>query len=215
MVANLKKITPEEKLLHLIENSGNDQKKTSLKKTVGKKKKIAGFKPVNFSTVFSGVSFSKISIKKIGFRTVNKILIGISLVLTIVFLVQWGKEKAIIQKGFDAINVKPAAKESDRLKLQPSKTPTESAYIAATEKNNPFHLLPVQEKPEITEITLATEFKLVGILWSDQAQAIIEDATTEQTYMVSVGDPLDKYTVSEITKTEVILHGENGDKILQ
>ncbi len=214
MVANLKKITPEEKLLHLIENSGNDQKKTSLKKTVGKKKKNASLKSINFSTVFSGFSF-KTDLKKIGFRTVNKILVGVSLLLTIVFLIQWSKEKAIIQKGFDLINVKPAAKESDRLKLLQSETPTESAYLAATEKNNPFHLLPVQEKIETTEITLATEFKLVGILWADNVQAIIEDSTAEQTYVVSVGDPLDKYTVSQITKTEVILHGENGDKILQ
>jgi len=214
MVANLKKITPEEKLLHLIENSGNDQKKTSLKKTVGKKKKFAGLKPVDLSNVFSGFSF-KINLKQIGLRTVNKILIGVSLLLTIVFLIQWGKEKAIIQKGFDAIDIKPAAKESDRLKLRQSEAPSESAYLAATEKNNPFHLLPVKEEPETTEITLATEFKLVGILWSDKAQAIIEDTTTEQTHMVSEGDPLDKYTVSQITKTEVILHGENGDKILQ
>jgi len=214
MVANLKKITPEEKLLHLIENSDNNQKKMSLGKTIGKKKKSAGIKPVNLSTVFSRVSF-KMDLKKLGLRTVNKILIGISLLLTIVFLVQWSKEKAVIQKGFDLINVKPAAQESDRLKLQQSEMPAEAAYIAATEKNNPFHLLPVQEKPETTEITLATEFKLVGILWSDKAQAIIEDSSSEQTHMVSVGDPLDKYTVSQITKTEVILHGENGDKILQ
>jgi len=214
MVANLKKITPEEKLLHLIENSGSGQNKSSLKKNVGKKRKLINFKPVNFPNVFSGF-FLKLDMRKIGLKTVNKILIGVSLALSIIFLFQWAKEKVLIQKRFNALEAVSSTPKDDRLDLQQTGAPDAADYIAVSEKNNPFHLLPVKEEEMTTEITLATEFKLVGILWSDQAQAIIEDSSSEQTFLVSEGDTIDKYTIVKITKTEVTLHADDGDKILQ
>ena len=214
MAANLKKITPEEKLLHLIENSGSGQNGSSLKKNVGKKRKLIDLKPINFPNVFSGF-FLKLDIRKIGLKTVNKILIGVSLALSIIFLFQWAKEKVLIQKRFDALRTVSSNPKDDRLDLQQTGAPDAADYIAVSEKNNPFHLLPVKEEEMTTEITLATEFKLVGILWSDQAQAIIEDSSSEQTFLVSEGDTIDKYTIVKITKTEVTLHADDGDKILQ
>jgi len=214
MVANSKKITPEEKLLYLIENSGNGQNKSSLKKNIGKKRKLINLKSVNFPNIFSGL-FLKLNLRKIGLQTVNKILIGVSLVLSVIFLFQWAKEKVLIQKRFNALETVDSNSKDDRLDLQQIGVPDAADYIAVSEKNNPFHLLPVKEQKTTTEITLATEFKLVGILWSDQAQAIIEDSSSEQTYLVSEGDTIDKYTILKITKTEVTLHADDGDKILQ
>jgi len=213
MIANSKNITPEERLLHLIENS-KEGSKEFFKKTVGGKRKTDSSKSSVFLNIFSGFSF-KTSLKKIGIHSVNKILIGISLLLSIVFLIQWSKEKALIQKGFNALSIGHSETKSDRLDLEQPNMPDANGYIAAIEKNNPFHFLPIEEKNETTEITLATEFKLVGILWTDKVQAIIEDSTSEQTYLVSEGDPIGEYIVTNITQTEVTLHADDGDKILQ
>jgi len=213
MIANSKNITPEERLLHLIENS-KEASKEFLKKTVGEKGKTDSSTPGAFSNIFSGSSFRK-SFKKIGLHSINKVLIGASVLLSIVFLVQWGKEKELIQKGFNALTIGYSETKSDRLNLEQPNMPDANEYITTIEKNNPFHFLPIEEQIGTTEITLATEFKLVGILWADKVQAIIEDSTAEQTYLVSEGDPIGEYVVTNINQTEVTLHADDGDKILQ
>lgn len=93
--------------------------------------------------------------------------------------------------------------------------PNASSYVTGTQKNNPFHLLPVEETAVEKKETETTDLKLVGILWSDSAQAIVEDPASAKTYMVYQGDMIENYKVEEITQTKVRLVSEYGEKILQ
>jgi hypothetical protein len=47
--------------------------------------------------------------------------------------------------------------------------------------------------------------KLVGILWSDNPQAMVENTVDQKTLLLSVGDQVSRLTVKAITKDKVVL----------
>ncbi|MFH1395037.1 MAG: hypothetical protein ABIH09_02650 [Candidatus Omnitrophota bacterium] len=209
MVAGSKKITPEEKLLHLIENT-QEKNKLSPKKEIQKIKIFFTSIPSAISKLSFNINFRRITL-----RTVNKVLIALSFTATIVFFFYWTAEKSEIEKEFDALQIQKTDKSLLPLDLQQDVMPTAETYIAAAANNNPFHVLPTVQERETIETSTPLNFKLVGILWSNQAQAIIEDSSTEETYLVAEGDILDVYTVTKITQTEVTLRSKDGEKTLQ
>ena len=75
--------------------------------------------------------------------------------------------------------------------------------------------MPDVKKAETAEEKIKTSFKLVGIIWSDRPQAIIEDEATNKNYLVYEGDAIDKFTVSKIAQDEVKLIAEDGETILK
>ncbi|MFH1309802.1 MAG: hypothetical protein ABIH85_03870 [Candidatus Omnitrophota bacterium] len=209
MVAGSKKITPEEKLLHLIENS-QDKNRLSPKISIQKLKNFFSFKPSAMPKLSLNINLRGMSL-----QIANKALIAISIIATIVFFFYWNAEKRETNKGFKSLQNQKTSPTLLALDLQQDTMPTAETYITAAANNNPFHVLPTVQELKKTEITTLLDFKLVGILWANQAQAIIEDSTDEQTYLVSEGDLIDVYTVTKITQTEVTLSSKDGEKILQ
>lgn len=206
------KLTPEEKLLHIIENTKVAGQDNNLSGSV---KKGFHMPSLNLGSLSSIVRSLKINPKHLSLRDANKVLIVFSVFVTIFAFFYIAKESKFVQQKMSELRNMDIKQEPLSIDMSNSGRPNESSYIAGTLKNNPFHLLPttdeVVEKKEVETIDL----NLVGILWSDSAQAIIEDVTANQTYMVYEGDSIENYKVVQITQSEVKLVSEFGEKILQ
>ena len=192
-----RRITPEEKLLHLIEKPEDTDK-------LGLNKKDRLFDPEQ------SLSF----LKKITLHSVNKVLIIISIVVTIILVFFFIKGEKYMQARFENLkeNIK---KEVLQLSKKQEELPNLSMYLADTEKNSPFHVLPNIKKPEAAKEEKPANLKLVGIIWSNNPQAIIEDETSGKSYLVYEGGTVDKFEVTKISQDTVNLISEDGEKILR
>ena len=198
-----RRITPEEKLLHIIEKPEDIDR-------LGLNKKGKLFDPKR------SLSFlKKIGPKKITLHSINKTLVTISAVITITLVFFFIKGEKYMQARFEDLkeNIK---KEVLQLSNKQEELPNLSMYLTDTEKNSPFHVLPnIKKSEEVKEEEKPAKLKLVGIIWSDDPQAIIEDETSGKSYLVYEGDTVDKFEVTKISQDEVKLISENGDKILR
>lgn len=208
MIKGFKKITPEEKLLHIIEKPEEAEKLDINRNT----------KPSPFAKLKLGKSlerFKNIDIKKINLRGINKILLWISVVITIAVIVYFVRDEKRLGRNFENIKIKAAEREDFKIDGGKTDIPNLSAYLDETQKNNPFHTLPFIQKLKSEEVEKKINLQLVGIFWSDNPQAIIEDTATGRNYMVYEGDQVDKYKVGKITQREVRLTSEDGNEILR
>lgn len=203
MMNGEKRITPEEKLLNIIESPGAARK-------IGTRRK---FKVQGFLSGWKSVLSDKINFQKISLRDINKLLLSATVIATLIFVVYFIKEERHLRIKFDDLskgNIKGEeiwGKQKDISNI--------SSYLADTEKNNPFHILPFGRGPKSIKQIQKSEFKLVGIIWSDTPQAIIEDSLSKKTYVVYEGDTIGESKVGKISKNETILLTKDGKKTLR
>jgi len=197
-----KKTTPEEKLLHIIENP-EEASRPSLNKGIKLSHGIGILSPLK-----------RIDLKKISLQGINKGLIALSVIATMAVIFTFYKGEETMRVRFESLKT-DIEKDLFQLKSTRDDIPVLAKYISSTEKNNPFHVLPVSRKPKAQEEEKKISLKLVGIIWSDMPQAILEDQTSKKTYVVYKGDTVDKYKVKAINKNEIKLTSEDGDKILR
>jgi hypothetical protein len=78
--------------------------------------------------------------------------------------------------------------------------------LTQARKHNIFTLLPSKDAAmQGPGIGGPAELKLVGVLWSDHPQAMIENTKEQKTYFVSTGDKIGVVTVKSILQNKVIL----------
>lgn len=211
MVSSLNKITPEEKLLHIIENSDkisdNPSQNLSTAKTFGKKFDLKTFPLLNVFTNFN--------YKKLTLHHVNILLITLALLGTISLVFFLTTESSTLKNRLTELKQAVVKKAPLNLNIEKNHIPDYQEYSIATSSKNPFHMLSSKEPVITKKMEEDLNLKLVGILWTDEPQAIIEDSNSEKTYMVYKGDTIDKYTVTEITQTQVILESIDGNKTLK
>lgn len=58
---------------------------------------------------------------------------------------------------------------------------------------------------------IAANFKLVGVIWSDSPQAMIEDAQGGKTHLVNTGDYIGQLKINKITRNSVFI-GKDGEE---
>ena len=111
-----------------------------------------------------------------------------------------------------------AAKKMDVGNLVIERLDPLAIYLQEITQRNMFALLEVPppsvvKKEEANqELTnMANNFKVVGIIWSEAPQAIIEDPKTGRTYLVNRGGKLKDARVKDILKDRVILSYDNQD----
>lgn len=201
-MANQRKLTPEEKLLHVIEKPG-DIKKMDLKKR-GNASKL-GIPPAILKSLDPG---------KMTLQGVNKFLISIGALATIILVFLFVKSERFMQTRFEDLK-ENIGKRGFELAKDEGNIPDHSTYIARTGQNNPFHVLPDIQKMMAEEAKKQVKLKLVGIIWSDTPQAILEDENTKKNYLVYEGDTVDKYEISEINQNEVKILADEGEVVLR
>ncbi len=211
MSTSLNKITPEEKLLHIIEHSGKKPGnifQTSQDNTTTEKKK-------RFSLPNLSAFTDKIDLKKIKLKHINIVLIAFALLATVLISFYLIKENEDIRGRLADVKNNVDTLNPLNLEITKNNVPDYDGYIASISKKNPFRTI----SPELTNVPQTKEetitLKLVGILWSDRSQAIIEDETNQKTYMVYEGDTINQYTVVQINQNEVTLESPDGNAILK
>lgn len=93
----------------------------------------------------------------------------------------------------------------------PDETAGEDAEALAGEPEGPSGALPV---PGAGNVDFAQGLKVVGIMWSDTPQVIIEDTVERRTFLLSAGDEIKGARVKEILKDRVILSYDSQEKVL-
>lgn len=195
-------VTPDEKLLNIIEKTGDGNKAIKVKKS-----------KIELKRFFDSIG---VVVRKISLHGVNKLLIWVSIIATASLAFYFFKEEKKLEDKFEVVTNQFSEKESSYSFDMKKDMPDLRTYLSETERNNPFHVLPEITKPKKKEEPLASQLSLVGIIWSsDRPQAIIEDKTKAQNHLVYEGDVVEKYTITKITKTEVILTSEDGEKTLR
>ena len=203
MMHGNKRITPEEKLLNIIESPKEVR-------NVGARRK---FGLQGFLSKGKLWSHGKINFKKIGLRDINKLLFSAAIIATLIFLVYFVKEERHLRARFENL-VKGNIEGGSDAEVQQN-IPNMSTYLDATEKSNPFNILPFTEKIKPPKQLQKSEFKLVGIIWSSNPQAIIEDSASSKTYVVYEGDAVGEFVVDKISKNEATISDKNGKKTLR
>lgn len=200
------KITPEEKLLKIIEGS-TPAGKSKLPQFGGKDK---GFKPADLVlSLKSLLRFDKEKLKNFRLESLNKFLIALCVLLTVYLVFDFVMTSLSFSKNMKNIGsgiVIKAAGQSKQLIIDADL----KEVVAMTKKRNIFSFIPPKpdvdagkKGPDISK--LMGSLKLVGILWSDNPQAMIEDTTERKTYLLGAGELIGEISVKKIFKDKVIM----------
>ena len=63
-------------------------------------------------------------------------------------------------------------------------------------------------------VSTDAQWRLLGIVFGAQPEAILEEAQTKKLYFVHAGDAVLGWRVQSITEEQITLHGDQGDVTL-
>ena len=214
-------LTPEEKLLRIIESPQGASRSVPSRRSLQDYKFF--FK--SWQEKSKGAAGEKIG-KVLNLKAVNVILAGIATAATIFLVVDFviGMPRSLMVMSLEA-----AAKKKDVGNLTIEGLEPLTIYLQEIKQRNVFALTAAlqsaagagagaaaqttsspTEKPSFT-----STLKVVGILWSDTPQAIIEDSKENKTYLLNRGSKIKEARVKEILKDRVILSYDNQEIELQ
>lgn len=209
--------TPEERLLKIIEKKGTSV--DSGEKEIQRQKANLERKRWFFS--FKNMRFPDLSLEPpaFTFQFVNKMLIIAAILFTLIFVFDFLRDKVSLRKHFTLVTGVPTIPEAEAKKGSGPKISLATA-LKETRTRNMFTLTPetiFEEKREKEEKIRKDirDLKLVGILWSNNPQAMVEDVKNSKTYLLSVGDQINRWKVSKIDRDKVVLSGEDGEMDLR
>lgn len=193
-------ITPEERLLKIIENPNTEKRPVPLAV------KIRSLNPGSVKEWFSGLRADKNLLKQINLRAVNKIVAVIGALVTLIWIFDFGSGGIALAKRFKSISSGEYLASSEESK-RPNIDVTIDEVAAQVKKRNIFTFLPTKEEAAsaVSIGPTLSNFKLVGILWSDNPQAMIENSKEQKTYFVSNGDKIGELYVKKILRDKVML----------
>jgi type II secretory pathway component PulC len=210
------KLTPEEKLLKLIENPNQDDKGLKIKRRLRK-----------FSFNFLSLKQLKLKIKRLqtvkekfkpylaNLKFVNRSIacLAILLIVFLIFDFIWGRP--------NMNNVYLFAKETQGMAQAIKPAPIEnvvnlSDYQSLIAKRDVFRFTPLKKEVPVVQakdILMAevAQLKLVGIIWSKNPQAMIEDKRENKTVLVNQGDMMGKIKIKQILRDKVVVGYENEE----
>ena len=91
--------------------------------------------------------------------------------------------------------------------------------LAQAKRRNVFTFLPEPSQaqaslaPDITE--MLSNFKLVGIIWSNSPQAMIENPKEQRTFLLSQGEQIGQVKIKKIFQDKVVIEVEGQEQELR
>ena len=215
-----KNISPEKKLLNIIEGEGNEAQEVKPTPAV-QGKKFFSFAALRgrISFLKSKVSQSPIKIPSISFSLDGfNVLLQLCIVVLVIYLgMSIRIEFSRLLKHDWKEQTGEAPLISTDVKAVASLLQPKSYYLNKVKARNLFGFAdepekekavfkekPKQEPNELEKIV--KHFKLVGISWSNDPDAIIEDVKAKKTYFVKTGHKINEINVQAIYRDKVILH---------
>ena len=196
-------LTSEDKLLQIIENP------SALKKGDPVAASSRKFDLQKFVLSFKNITFSEL-LQKVHLRMVNRVIFFFCCALTLLSLFNFMGSSKKFENMYMAITTSLPQKTSAEKKSIADGMDFKQTLTMAKD-HNIFTLdhgtvssegLLVGRSQEIANL------KLVGIMWSDKPQAMIEDIIDQKTSLLGVGDKAGRLTVKEIFKDKVVLSRE-------
>lgn len=207
--SNQDNLTPEERLLKIIENPDIQKRKLPNLKieqatvVLDRAKKLLGtLKKFRLNKI------NKDSLKHLDLRVATIIFAVICGAFSIYWVFDFVKSRVTLDKRFQKIIAESAIAETGSNVDQGLMNLDTSKLAEETKNRNIFSFSPPAAEAGMimTQTTfMVTNLKLVGILWSDNPQAMIEDTKEQKTYFVSSGDKVGEVTVKKIFRDKVII----------
>lgn len=198
-------LTPEEKLLKIIENPQTEKRKVGNRGIA----KAGGLKTIA-EPWLKKIRVNKISFKDINLKVLNKIALGLCAILTVFFVFDFISFGANSLKKLSKITAEASVTEVKAKKINFQKT-NFAGTIDLAKKHNIFSFLPPVDNTEQADNVpleiqqVIANLKLVGILWSDNPQAMVENTKEQKTYLLSAGDKIDTLNLKKIFRDKIIL----------
>jgi type II secretory pathway component PulC len=197
-------LTPEDKLLEIIENPSQTAG-IAPARTAIPVKNMAGFllRLKNFKLEETA--------QKIKIGHVNKALIVLCILLTILGAWLFRAHTIKLAKDFDDISTGETLKATDAPRT-PAKNVNFLQTLTLAKEHNIFTLQHNSTSMEgllVGDGQATANLKLVGILWSEKPQAMIEDTVDQKTYLLNEGDQVARLLVKSIQKDKVVLARED------
>lgn len=210
------KQTPEEKLLRIIENPAEGEK---LKNANALKRKLQLniFSAKGLKSLIFRISDSRptSAASLLNLKVINKGLAVMAAAVMFYLIFDFVHEAPDMNRLQALASV--AAAPAQKVKVPPEAPGVDIAeYASLIDTRDIFHALPVakEEKPPQAKETLATlakNLKLVGIIWSKNPQAMIEDKQENKTLLLNEGQKIGTVTLKQILRDKVILGFENEE----
>lgn len=210
-------ITPEEKLLKIIENP-NSAKAVKLKPKKIKINFLSFLSPAKFAGAFKQILKDKNKVKSffLNLKFINQALIVIAGILTVYLIFDFIKGRPNLDKITAYTSERIAAAAAPVKAEAEIKLAGISDYLAQIAKRDIFHFIPLRREEKLPEAKQVLEdllknLKLVGIIWSKNPQAMIEDKSGNRTLLLNEGDMIDKMKVKQILRDKVIISYEDQE----
>ncbi len=206
-------LTPEEKLLKIIENPQTERRKSpgvNMGRGVGSKKGQPGI-----TAWLNKIRIDKNTLRNISLKTVSKIVLALSVIFTLFFIFDFVRMGSVATKKLNKLAAEAAAPELKEKKAVNMDVPLVQA-LNMTKRHNIFSFMPSTPGMAARSSSIPVEIeeivknlKLVGIIWSNNPQAIIENTKEQKTYLVNGGDKVSLLDVRRVLRDKVILGKEN------
>jgi type II secretory pathway component PulC len=148
-------------------------------------------------------------------KSANTILIGAGGLTTLFLVIDFCVGMPRLQM---IMRLEDVAKKTDVGNLVIEKLDPLAIYMQEITQRNVFALpeapppLVVKKEEAKSELTnIVADFKVVGIIWSEAPQAILEESKTGKTYLVNRGGKLKEARVKDILKDRVVLSYDNQE----
>lgn len=193
------KVTPEEKLLKAIENPINVKAKPLSMSSERPRE------PLSFKKWLGNLKQKRLK-ARISFKGIYKALMIGSIAITIIGVFIFVKGHNDLTKHFKNLNEGLSANLKEEKEKYPLSINLAEA-INDTKIRNIFTSLPAKSEaaaPKLVELAMSN-LKLVGILWSDNPQAMIEDVSANKTFLLGRDEALGDFKIKKILRDRIII----------
>lgn len=206
-----KQLTPEERLLKIIEDpAGSDAKEFDNVVLPDLAKQHRKFK-LSFSDWGRKL---KMLWERIGFALFIQGLMLLAVMATIFLVWDFVNYRMGFVQRISRASDAPLDVDLSSVKIKSEKV--DLIAILANSKKRDIFQLAVEKPREVTTVqNKDVSLKLVGILWSDSPQVMLEDAKDSRTHMLNEGDQISGLKIKKIYKDKVILEDSQGELELQ
>jgi hypothetical protein len=220
-------ITPEERLLKIIESpTGEIPRRRPL--PAAKQQANASFNVDKIIAALKGMRINKDTfknLKNIDLALVNKIAICACGLITFIWLVVSIRDSFALRARFDRIKTGSSMSASSG-ELAPDINVNIDGLLAAARSHNIFAALPVTQASQgsrqaqgpggastgaVSIASASADVKLVGIIWSDNPQAMLEDTKDQKTYLLAAGESVGNFKVKEIFQNKIIVESQGKE----
>jgi type II secretory pathway component PulC len=194
-------ITPEEKLLKIIENP---QTPKSNIKLGPKENALAISSPIAW---FKGIHISRDAIfEYANISSANKALAVVCVLLTCFWIFEFARIGVNMNKRLAKITAASTASKNYAAAVT-FLTAQAKDVLTQARRRNIFTLLPPKQEIVQTQALeqAVSNYKLVGIIWSLTPQAMIEDSKAGKTNLLSENEIMGDFKIKKILRDKVII----------